>query len=856
MRTQSIFKLIKKMSMGKVVLSMLIAWVCLVSSRSLFAQLEDVQPVTPKNVALPNDVNASDLINNGHTADMSSYRPDGILTLGAGTSGEETGGFVDVIAPVLGNDSQILFINPRGSLEDESQNEQNIGLGARKLFFNDRAILGANVFYDSRESSYKNRYDQWGVGLELLTDWVDARTNFYFPTDEQNIVGTYETQDVLKEIQTTASDPYFTEHEVRQDITQKTTTTTTTHHFDKFEGAMDGVDVEVGVKVPIVSKIADTRVFAGYYAYNSNFKEDLKGMKARLEVRAAPGVIFDAEWYEDDGLNGSNYYVGGRVRLPFEIGNLFKGKNPFEGAKSYFSRRSQDLKERLTDMVIRDLDVITEESDFLEDAKKLKIDKKIEVKKSHKTLMDDITFVDQDNGSGDEDGRYENPYNTIQEGVDNAFGDSYVYVDDEGVYDENVVLKENVKLWGSGYKIFGIESGVRPTVDGGGRGPTITMADNTEIWGMHVINSGRQSGSQPFNWRVPDDNDQVLRDPGTEFQRRDNDLRLTSSHHNEGLNHLLTLNNSEGFRDPSSFHSGRPSLQRPPQISSSGEKLSDVGIYANNCTNIKIINGNLIEGTSGAIYIDSDRKGDLKAEIHGNILKNNRNGIGIIAKNTGNFDVKISGNKITSDSLGGFGIFSRSLSMGENKLEISNNSISNHLIGVASLQLGLGNTILKLNNNHLSSNKLMNALSLAISKERVDVEAVGNKVTDAYGFGMLLGAASLGTHGHVQADVSGNYFQNNKKGNLGLLLKSKGTLDFQVNDNKIYGNSILDSSSNRGLTIKAESSKGMKGEIMNNIIQGHHKNFQMDVQSEKDEDITFMNNVIGTDSPEDGFPDR
>ena len=54
---------------------------------------------------------------------------------------------------------------------------------------------------------------------------------------------------------------------------------------------------------------------------------------------------------------------------------------------------------------------------------------------------DNIIFIDDDNISGAEDGSLDNPYKTIQEGIDLAYGDDYVYVL-AGTYNEVITAKD------------------------------------------------------------------------------------------------------------------------------------------------------------------------------------------------------------------------------------------------------------------------------------------------------------------------------------------------------------------------------------------------------------------------------
>ncbi|MDP8218843.1 MAG: inverse autotransporter beta domain-containing protein, partial [Candidatus Theseobacter exili] len=146
-------------------------------SQSVYAQ--DVPSVAPACEAVV--VNQSTL-------------PAAAVTFGGKFSSDSNLGYVDVLAPFAGNDIGFLFLDPRVSIAEGSENEQNIGLGARKLIMDEKLIIGGNVFYDSRETSNNNRFGQVGAGLEFLTEWVDARVNGYWPSDDKETIDSYDTQ--------------------------------------------------------------------------------------------------------------------------------------------------------------------------------------------------------------------------------------------------------------------------------------------------------------------------------------------------------------------------------------------------------------------------------------------------------------------------------------------------------------------------------------------------------------------------------------------------------------------------------------------------------------------------------------
>ena len=449
----------------------------------------------------------------GLSAASGAGLPPAELTGGGRMGDGVSEGFGDLVAPVLLLKSGLVFVNPRASYTDESAEEYNLGVGYRHLLAPKNLILGANVYYDYRETERDSRFHQVGFGLEILSEWVDARANYYLPDDEKETVNEFDVETVTQSTtyrNSGWSAPYATGNAIVQDnLTLKTISTTTTkQHFEQYEEAMEGWDCEVGVRlpIPVVMDHADVKVFGGYYAFNASFgDDDIRGFKGRFEVRALPSVYLDAEFYEDRDLTGSDYFIGARVRVPFDVGNISKGRNPFAGTLAGFvpSSRRAPFSSRLTEMVMRDLHIRTEVSDVVEDVgrrEETTVSQSV-TESSRYTLVTNANFVDGDNHTGIENGTAEHPYDTINEGVSHAVGDAVVYVfDAAGVYEENVVLGDNMIVWGSGCVIEGqvgmtFGSGVFPVVDGRSRGPTFTLANNTTLRGLEIRNT--EDGAQP-----------------------------------------------------------------------------------------------------------------------------------------------------------------------------------------------------------------------------------------------------------------------------------------------------------------------------------------------------------------------
>ncbi|PIE64422.1 MAG: hypothetical protein CSA26_08075 [Desulfobacterales bacterium] len=78
---------------------------------------------------------------------------------------------------------------------------------------------------------------------------------------------------------------------------------------------MDGWDLEIGFKIPTGSA-PELRIFAGWYDYDNPLGGDISGIKGRLELQTGEYFTLDAEVFEDDNLNGSNYFLGFRLLIP------------------------------------------------------------------------------------------------------------------------------------------------------------------------------------------------------------------------------------------------------------------------------------------------------------------------------------------------------------------------------------------------------------------------------------------------------------------------------------------------------------------------------------------------------------
>ena len=276
------------------------------------------------------------------TAAPRTFLPDspaGSFTLGTQFSDHLSGLYLDSItglwSPVK-RDS-FLFLDSRYHFEDNGQTITNLGLGYRKLFPQQKIILGANAFWDHIHSEHHNDFNQLGLGVEVLTEWVDARFNYYRPEDGRTQVG------------------HSTSHSRTHTTHFGNTTTSTTERIGStiFEAGLEGFNTEVGVKLPFLDRYAETRVYLGYYRYENPFGRDFDGFKARLEARLLQGVTANLEYWENTALMGGHWTAEIAVSVPFNLDNLITGRNPFAGASDSFKRLPRSFESRMSDRLER-----------------------------------------------------------------------------------------------------------------------------------------------------------------------------------------------------------------------------------------------------------------------------------------------------------------------------------------------------------------------------------------------------------------------------------------------------------------------------------------------------------------------
>jgi Inverse autotransporter, beta-domain len=281
-------------------------------------------------------------------------------------------GFADVLQPLFYSPGRAaLFYDGRFSYDDDQQEVQSHGLVFRYRVPDRDIIIGANVYYNSVDSRHDHHFDELGLGIEVLTKWVDFHANYYLPDQKRERVD--QRRDMLVEPPRVEVIPVRREvggtiggEVVTQQISfvQFSPSSFQRRELTQFESPLEGLDTELGFLIPGINRYAEVRVFGGYYHYLNPFGSDYDGFKARLEARIRRGLTAEVEYRDDQSLNGGHWTGSVRVSVPFNLGNIFAGRNPFEGASEAFGPPSGDFGDRMTDLVIRSHRIKTTTSGF------------------------------------------------------------------------------------------------------------------------------------------------------------------------------------------------------------------------------------------------------------------------------------------------------------------------------------------------------------------------------------------------------------------------------------------------------------------------------------------------------------
>ncbi len=245
-------------------------------------------------------------------------------------------GELNIFFPLAQDSNDLFFLNMRGQFDDKNNREFNIGLGARHMYKN--YILGGYGFYDVRVSRNSNKFYQSTFGGEFLSKNLDFRTNGYIPFTKSRAISVRDVKVVE-----------------RPDLLSIT--------YSNRERALYGFDSEIGLNIrrAILPKsyqrndAVDVRLYlGGYHFFGTRGAPSVTGPRGRIEL-----CVTEYDWsrYIPDGTQLS---LGLEAQYDDprddQIFGLFRLRIPLHKGPG---KRLKGLQARMTNPVVRDVDVVT-----------------------------------------------------------------------------------------------------------------------------------------------------------------------------------------------------------------------------------------------------------------------------------------------------------------------------------------------------------------------------------------------------------------------------------------------------------------------------------------------------------------
>lgn len=220
-----------------------------------------------------------------------------------GSAGSDFKIDADLFAPLWQREAAMLFLDLRGSVDDDEEIQGHAGLGYRRLFGD--WLASGYAYFDVAETEHDHTFLQGSLGVELMNEDWDFRINGYFPESQDKTIGDY-----------------------RLALVNSPTGGQTLQFRGRQERALGGGDFEVGWRPPILrdQENAELRVFAGGFYRDASGYDALIGPAGRLELR-----LFDLPFlpqgsrlttgaelrWDDERDTWGGAFV--RLRIPFHV---------------------------------------------------------------------------------------------------------------------------------------------------------------------------------------------------------------------------------------------------------------------------------------------------------------------------------------------------------------------------------------------------------------------------------------------------------------------------------------------------------------------------------------------------------
>lgn len=361
--------------------------------------------------------------------------------------GNVSGGFGDIMTPLLGRATNFFYLDPQGMMHSSDEYAGSMGVGQRWLS-NKAGILGAYVFADYNHSLNGNGFWFASPGIERLGETLDFSANVYIP------VGSHE--EAVSGSNTQTSGTVFQGHGLFYQTILNSTS----------ETVGIGGDVQIGYRLPFKN---NTKVYVGGYYSNPEDDTNITGVAARVEVPINKHVSLElSEAYDNEANN------------TIKAGVLID----FGGRNTHFDFKG-DLADRMLDPIQRNLIAIAGSSHTSQP-----IDEVDETTVIDESLQSDISFFVEGNSEAQAgQGTFESPYiNFNSANVNDAnTGPNTTFYVQSGTYSvQNAVTLQNDQVFGrttlNGIPFMAPATGSnRPNITFASDGITNNAADTSDL---------------------------------------------------------------------------------------------------------------------------------------------------------------------------------------------------------------------------------------------------------------------------------------------------------------------------------------------------------------------------------------
>lgn len=237
-----------------------------------------------------------------------SHQPNLEFSLKGGN--QRTLGRAGAIMPLQGSEGKLWFMQLWGLWDNNGAKEWNIGLGYRQQVTN--KIVGAYGFFDRRLSTSNRYHSQLTFGAELLGKNLETRVNGYIPTTGAKMINSGAVNKANR---------------------------VSLVLVDMLEKPLGGVDVEVGGSLTSCKMLQG---FLTYYHFNGSGVKAIDGIRFRAQLSLTNYAALTGET-SYDRLRKQHWFAG--MQFSFNLG---------------LPKKRSDLFSKMTQMVIRDIDVMTD----------------------------------------------------------------------------------------------------------------------------------------------------------------------------------------------------------------------------------------------------------------------------------------------------------------------------------------------------------------------------------------------------------------------------------------------------------------------------------------------------------------